>query len=142
MGFPDNYTLLDKATDTARFKAIGNSWAIPVVQWIAKQIQQFKKLNESINWIEDLIPNEETPWYKLYLFPNDLTKTSKGKYINTSPASNNLKLGDIFDIIHLSAPDKFYISAKASQGILRRKNIRNINMNSSLEKLLIQNSQI
>ncbi len=139
MGFPDNYTLLDNATDTARFKAIGNSWAIPVVQWIAKQIHRHQELNESKTWIEDLYPYEEANLYRLYLFPTNLTKTTKGKYINTSPASNNIKLGNIFDIIHLAAPDKFYISAKASQGILRRKSKRKINMNPSLEELFMRN---
>lgn len=139
MGFPDNYTLLDKATDTARFKAIGNSWAIPVVQWIAKQIQQYKELNESVDWIENVLPHEETDLYKLYLFPKDLMKTTEGKYINASPASNKIKLGNIFDIVHLLAPDKFYISAKASQGILRRKTTRKINMNPSLEELFMRN---
>ncbi len=140
MGFPDNYTLMDKATDTARFKAIGNSWAIPVVQWIAKQIQQYKELNETITWIDDMLPHKETSLSKLYLFPKDIIKTTRGKYINTSPSSNNIKLGNIFDIIHLQVPDKFYISAKASQGILRRKTTRKINMNPSLEELFMKNS--
>jgi len=139
MGFPDNYTLLNKATDTARFKAIGNSWAIPVVQWIAKQIQQYKELNNSITWIENLLPYEETDLYKLYLFPKNVIRTTKDKYINVSSASNNTKLGNIFDIVHLAPADKFYISTKASQGILRRKTTRKINMNTSLERLLHKN---
>jgi len=39
-GFPDNYTAIDKASDTARYKAIGNSWPIPVIRWIGKRIER------------------------------------------------------------------------------------------------------
>ena len=37
MGFPDGYTAItDK--DTPRYKALGNSWAVPVVRWIGERI--------------------------------------------------------------------------------------------------------
>ena len=88
MGFPDNYTLLDKSTDTARFKAIGNSWAIPVVQWIAKQIQQYKELNKSIDWIENVLPYEETDLYRLYLFPKGTSKNTLHKPHNLHIPNN------------------------------------------------------
>jgi DNA (cytosine-5)-methyltransferase 1 len=39
MGFPDNYTDIPGASDTARYKALGNSWPVPVVAWIGKRIQ-------------------------------------------------------------------------------------------------------
>ena len=39
-GFPDNYTnIKDKCPDGPRYKALGNSWAVPVVRWIGKRIQ-------------------------------------------------------------------------------------------------------
>ena len=42
MGFPDNYTNIPyknkPATDSPRYKALGNSWAAPVIHWIAKRI--------------------------------------------------------------------------------------------------------
>ena len=38
-GFPDNYTnITDKCPDGPRYKALGNSWAVPVVRWIGKRI--------------------------------------------------------------------------------------------------------
>jgi len=37
-GLPDNYTA--GGSDTARYKAIGNSIAIPPVRWIFKQIRE------------------------------------------------------------------------------------------------------
>ena len=45
-GFPDNYTAIpwrkkpaDQCPDGPRYKALGNSWAVPVVRWIGQRIQ-------------------------------------------------------------------------------------------------------
>lgn len=38
-GFPDNYTNIPKAADGPRYKALGNSMAVPVMRWIGKRIQ-------------------------------------------------------------------------------------------------------
>jgi DNA (cytosine-5)-methyltransferase 1 len=42
-GFPDNYTNIpwrkkEESPDGPRYKALGNSWAVPVVRWIGKRI--------------------------------------------------------------------------------------------------------
>lgn len=37
-GFPDNHTNVPGAKDTPRYKAIGNSKAVPVVQWIGRRL--------------------------------------------------------------------------------------------------------
>ena len=46
-GFPDDYTLIPfkgkMATDAPRYKALGNSWPVPVVQWIGKRIMEILK---------------------------------------------------------------------------------------------------
>jgi len=46
-GFPDNYTEIpwrkkpiSECPDGPRYKALGNSWAVPVVRWIGKRIQE------------------------------------------------------------------------------------------------------
>ena len=46
-GFPDGYTQIswrkkpaDECPDGPRYKALGNSWAVPVVRWIGKRIQE------------------------------------------------------------------------------------------------------
>jgi DNA (cytosine-5)-methyltransferase 1 len=48
-GFPDNYTdirLNDKQTpDGPRYKAMGNSMAVPVMNWIGKRIQEVEANN-------------------------------------------------------------------------------------------------
>jgi DNA (cytosine-5)-methyltransferase 1 len=42
-GFPDYYTLIPGASDTARYQAIGNSMAVPVMHWIGKRIDAVDK---------------------------------------------------------------------------------------------------
>jgi DNA (cytosine-5)-methyltransferase 1 len=44
-GFPDGYTNIpwrkkDESPDGPRYKALGNSWAVPVVRWIGNRIQE------------------------------------------------------------------------------------------------------
>jgi DNA (cytosine-5)-methyltransferase 1 len=48
-GFPDNYTNIpwrkkDGAPDGPRYKALGNSMAVPVMRWISERIQQVEEL--------------------------------------------------------------------------------------------------
>ena len=46
-GFPDDYTLIpwrgkpaEECPDGPRYKAIGNSWAVPVARWVGARVQQ------------------------------------------------------------------------------------------------------
>ena len=43
MGFPDDYTMIPysgkPAADGPRYKALGNSMAIPVMPWIGKELR-------------------------------------------------------------------------------------------------------
>ncbi|WP_218184474.1 DNA cytosine methyltransferase, partial [Pelistega indica] len=50
-GFPDGYTKVpyrgkpaDQCPDGPRYKALGNSWAVPVVAWLGKRINKIKEL--------------------------------------------------------------------------------------------------
>ena len=38
-GFPDDWTLLDGGSDSQRYKAIGNSVAVPVIRWIGERLR-------------------------------------------------------------------------------------------------------
>jgi len=40
-GFPDNHTLISRAKDSLRYKAIGNSMAVPVIRWIGRRIEEY-----------------------------------------------------------------------------------------------------
>jgi len=43
-GFPDNFTSVPKASDSARYQALGNSMAVPVMHWIGSRIQHIDKM--------------------------------------------------------------------------------------------------
>lgn len=40
MGFPDDWTSLPGAADFSRYRALGNSMAVPVMRWIGERIQR------------------------------------------------------------------------------------------------------
>lgn len=44
-GYPDDYTAIEGASDTARYRAIGNGIAVPVLHWIGKRIDAVEKLS-------------------------------------------------------------------------------------------------
>ena len=50
-GFPQNYTNVPHrgkpAADGPRYKALGNSWAVPSVQWIGRRIYAVAALNKN-----------------------------------------------------------------------------------------------
>jgi DNA (cytosine-5)-methyltransferase 1 len=39
-GFPDNYTNTPTSSDSVRYKALGNSMAVPVMKWIGQRINE------------------------------------------------------------------------------------------------------
>jgi DNA (cytosine-5)-methyltransferase 1 len=48
-GFPDHYTAIPRAADGPRYKAIGNSMAVPVMRWIGQRIQAVDDILKSVN---------------------------------------------------------------------------------------------
>ena len=47
-GFPDNYTDIPKAADGPRYKALGNSMAVPVMRWIGHRVQKHILPSETV----------------------------------------------------------------------------------------------
>ena len=51
-GFPDNYTNIEyngkPAPDSLRYKCLGNSFSVNVVQWIAKRILDVEKDSDDV----------------------------------------------------------------------------------------------
>jgi DNA (cytosine-5)-methyltransferase 1 len=44
-GFPDNYTnIRENCPSGARYKALGNSMAVPVMRWIGERISQYERI--------------------------------------------------------------------------------------------------
>ena len=45
-GFPDNYTnIKENCPSGPRYKALGNSMAVPVMKWIGERINEFRAIN-------------------------------------------------------------------------------------------------
>ncbi len=139
MGFPDNYTLIQGNSDTNRYHAVGNSWAVPVVKWIGQKIKSYQiKSSENISclWGKSIKPTKNNLDAELYLLGH-VKKVSHSKYLNSSPSPNNPTFGDLKDIVQSKGvPEKFYISPTGCKGILRRMRERSIKMNPELEKLM------
>lgn len=130
MGFPDNYTLIDKCTDTQRYQAVGNSWAIPVIQWLAERL-----LNHENNNIPSTTPTINEEGVEAYLL-DDFVQIENDTYINASKIPYNYKLANMVDIADINCPEKQYITDKGCLGILRRKYEHNAGMNPRLERVL------
>ena len=137
MGFPDNYTLIEKCRDTQRYQAVGNSWAVPVIRWIAKRLINNESLNIKIN----VTPSVKSEKYQLHLL-SDFTSNGMGKYINTSKIPYDYKLANMVDIADTNIPEKFYITVKGCAGILRRKYEHKAGMNNRLETVLNNCTQL
>lgn len=139
MGFPDNYTLINGNSDTNRFQAIGNSWAVPVVTWIGKQIDKLlntKHNQEVICWYKSTRKTANNLNADLYLLDNILL-VSQELYLNSSSITNKPIESTIENIVQTeNVPEKFYLSPQACRGILRRKEERDLKMNKQLEKLM------
>lgn len=51
-GFPDDYTAIPyrskPAADGPRYKALGNSWAVPCARWIGERIQMMEEIRQTL----------------------------------------------------------------------------------------------
>lgn len=43
-GFPDNYTLVEGSSDSARYEALGNTMQVPVMRWIGQRILMVEEI--------------------------------------------------------------------------------------------------
>lgn len=144
MGFPDNYTSVNGNSDTNRFQAIGNSWAVPVVKWIGDQIDKFlkQKTNQEVTcWYKSARKTTNNLSADLYLLDNVIS-INQNLYLNSSAVPNTPIESTIEDIVQVdNVPEKFYLSPQACRGILRRKQERDLKMNSQLEALMTKIGQ-
>jgi DNA (cytosine-5)-methyltransferase 1 len=139
MGFPDNYTKSPKNSHTNRYKAVGNSWSVPVIEWLGKRIKknQSNQASSSESTLS-LLPRQMILDVGNLL--NDMTANSElltnSTSINATEIPSNIQIGNMYDIIDVHAADNFYISPVGCKGILRRKQERKLTINSRLEEIL------
>lgn len=139
MGFPDNYTDLPRAKPTARYQAVGNSWAIPVVQWIGKRIKSCK--NKGFDKLQPLLPDHliihKQDDVRIWAIGAHPTQLKDHKFINGASYPEVSKSSSIEEIVDVDAPENFFITPVGCKGILRRKYERGLSMNARLEKVLL-----
>lgn len=139
MGFPDNYTHLKKSTRTNQYQAIGNSWAVPVVQWIGQRL--FHEDDSQIvlfNYKKEL-KDRITRISKTSIFYNmgrDIVHLTDTLCLNCTCQPENCTYKSLVDILSPTAPEQIYISPVGCHGIIRRKNERNLSINPRLEYIL------
>ena len=138
MGFPDHYTTLPGAKTTARYQAVGNSWAVPVVKWLGHRIADslggdaesvFEHLPKSLCSTQGSVANTWT-------LGKELTRLADGRYLNGTTSICNPIYGDIKSVIDVSADESLYLTPVGCNGILRRKEERGLTMNTRLEAVL------
>lgn len=140
MGFPDNYTNIEGATRTNRYQALGNSWAVPVVKWIGKRL--IKEMGEDII-LSDYQKFLNTRIKKLdknsffYDMGKDIVQIEENISINCSPQPERYRFKSLLDIVSPDAPEAIYISPVGCQGIIRRKEERDLSINNRLERVLV-----
>lgn len=138
MGFPDGYTDIPTATRTTRYQALGNSWAVPVIQWIGKRIITPPKPDIKLNkdsaeqYVELFEDGTE-----LYSFGREMIVDYEYGTINCSSTPENCKYVGLLDILSVDAPKEIYISPVGCYGIVRRKQERKLSINPRLEEVLL-----
>lgn len=136
MGLPDNYTQIEGAKYTNRYQAIGNSWTIPVIEWIGKRIQTPAYFS-----LHNLNPTNIDANIEYYDFNKGIIELSDTKSLNCSIKPENCKFGNMINIVEAVSEDIF-ISPTGCSGILRRANMRNQFINQRLKKYLIKTINI
>ncbi|WP_051192473.1 DNA cytosine methyltransferase [Butyrivibrio sp. VCB2001] len=132
MGFPEGYTDLNGAKRTARYTAIGNSWAVPVVKWLGSR---FSNGFENPMVLDDGQMNLIDKGYDYYNLGKEIVKRGD-LAINCSVRPEHCIYGEMKDIISPDAPEENYISPVACQGIIRRADSRNAKLNERLREVL------
>lgn len=134
MGFPDDYTNIPGAKKTNRYQAAGNSWAVPVISWIGKQILNCAVDNCVLSEEDEKDLSIGLQSSRIFEFV-DYVRTENG-VINCSVMPNICKISSIKNIVDCNPPDDIYISPVGCYGILRRKEERGLKINLRLEDVL------
>ena len=145
MGFPDNYTDIPTAKKTTRYQATGNSWVVPVVEWIGRRICEHLSDEQSVLSLEDISILSRSESIEGST-PDDCLICLGGDEmiggINTSTVTEEATIGTMKDIVDPNAPEDIYLSPVGCSGILRRKEERNKNINMRLSEVLAETASL
>lgn len=168
-GFPKDWTLINSKlvsdSDTDRYHALGNAVSVPVVEWIAKRLKQeimdSKKPVSNESMIDYLLKSHGSVIQKfreqnyLNLVPDPTGKEQKLKWMSGGIAfegkcidfkateyPHDILSSKLIDIIDKSNVDqKYFISANAAEGILRRVKSQNRSLFGPLHEALVAMAQ-
>ena len=139
MGFPDGYTDLPKAKKTNRYQGTGNSWAVPVIQWIGKRLVDYRE--DCLNISEEstqLIGRVKKVNDGVFIdFGKDIVEIDFETKVICTYTPEDCRFGSMKDIVSADAPEDIYISPVGCFGIVRRKQERNLRINERLEQVLL-----
>lgn len=166
-GFPENWTdipLLKGRNaadcDTPRYHALGNAVAVPVVEWIAKQIK--KARNAKLNLVNGFTVEEATLPYKDFAHQSQRLMELSDLHYSLKPNGHSLRWqtggfargNECMDIKAPEAPARvvekplvdvverqkpsphYFLSANAAEGILRRVDSQNRTLFGPMERAL------
>ncbi len=140
MGFPDGYTDLPGAKKTSRYQAIGNSWAVPVIKWLGKRLVEYSGDTMKLDSKEFYLfaRTTEVPKQGFFIdFGKDIVEIGAEYAINCTPIPEVCEFRDMSAIVSPDASEDIYISPVGCYGIVRRKQERNLKINSRLEEVLL-----
>lgn len=121
MGFPDNYTQIKGARYGNRVKALGNSWAVPVVSYIGGRL---------FNQTKQLKPLEDGAQH----YNEEGRAVLETLGFNTQEYPTNATYQRVQDIIETQPENPKILTKKAIEGVLRRGLKRDRNYNPQLYK--------
>jgi len=144
MGFPDYYTLIPGAKKTSRYRAVGNSWAVPVIKWIGKRILEYSgdEFDITNKRVELLTRIEDIDIDSVFVdFSKGTICIDENTCINSTDKPEKFLSSDMKDFVSHEDLNKIHLSPVGTYGILRRKHERNINMNKRLQEVLTEHSK-
>ena len=140
MGFPDNYTELPGVKKTKRYQATGNSWAVPVVKWIGRRLVGYSGDTLDLDSRKEFLPAQtaEVSGQGFFMdFGKGIVEIGADHALNCTEIPENCEFRDMSAIVSPDAPEDIYISPVGCYGIIRRKQERNLKINSRLEEVLL-----
>lgn len=141
MGFSDNYTDLKGAKKTNRYQATGNSWAVPVVEWLGKRLMSYEKdlFHLADNFLSLAKRRQDIENGGFYIdFGKDIVEINAELTLNCTSIPEESRFADMSSIVSPDAPEDIYISPVGCYGIVRRKEERNLKINPRLEEVLLE----
>ena len=132
MGFPDGYTKILGAKKSNRYQALGNSWVVPVIEWIGSRIKTILNSKRCLKRFPILSNNI----FEYLDLSSGFIELLDGTVLNCSDKPEHCVLGKMQDIVSSDDVPDIYLSPVGCAGIVRRSIERNLSINPRLLDVL------